>query len=213
MQTVIFDFDGTICDSYLESVRMMNELAPEFGFNVVAEADLELLRDKSFTEFRDLLGLAVHRIPTILHQGRKRMRARAADLPPVPGLPEALRQLQRLELRLGILTSNSQDNVEVFLRKNGLDMFEFVHGESSMFGKARLLKKIMKRLGLNPAQVAYVGDEARDVKAANAAGVTAIAVSWGFNSTRLLATALPTVILSQPQELVTYVEKLKAALS
>ena len=204
MQTLIFDFDGTICDSYRESLRMMNELAPEFGFNVVAESDFELLKDKGTAEFRTLLGVAVHKIPAILIQGRKRMRAQAAGLRPIAGIDDALRSLHQHEFRLGILTSNSRENVELFLERNKLGMFDFVHGESSMFGKARILKKIMKQRGLQPAQVAYVGDEARDVKAANTAGVTALAVAWGFNSQRLLREAGPAAILSQPRELVEY---------
>ncbi|MBI3558563.1 MAG: HAD-IA family hydrolase [Deltaproteobacteria bacterium] len=202
--TLIFDFDGTICDSYLESLRMMNELAPEFGYKVVDESVFESLKDQSHPQFRDTLDIAVHKIPAVLIQGRKRMRAKAAGLAPVAGLPEVLRELARLELRLGILTSNSRENVELFLERNGLDMFEFIHGESTMFGKARLLKKIMKKFKLEAGHVAYVGDEARDVKAANTAGVESVAVSWGFNSLRLLNTAEPKVILAKPAELLTY---------
>ncbi len=202
MQTLIFDFDGTICDSYLESLRMMNELAPEFGFNVVPESEFESLKDQGTGELLALLGVAVHKIPAILIQGRKRMRARAADLKPIDGLPDALRDLHKHGFGLGILTSNSRENVELFLQRNQLGIFEFVHGESSMLGKARILKKIMKQRGLKPAQVAYVGDEVRDVKAAHSAKVAALAVTWGFNSVRLLREAQPSIIFSQPAQLV-----------
>lgn len=119
------------------------------------------------------------------------------------GLPEALSSLKGRGVKLGILTSNSKENVELFLESHGLSgHFDFVHGGSSIFGKGPVLKKLLRKLKLDPNTVDYVGDEARDVKAAKAARARAVAVTWGFNSPRLLSEAGPDVVLSHPSELV-----------
>ncbi|MBI3543054.1 MAG: HAD-IA family hydrolase [Deltaproteobacteria bacterium] len=202
MKTFIFDFDGTLCDSYVESLRVMNELAPRFGYNVWDEARFDELRDMGFNEFQAAIGVSLHQLPAIVHEGRKRMRERVASLAPVAGLAEALAGLHERGASLGILTSNSLENVELFLERNRLGPFEFIHGGSSLFGKARHLRKILKSRKLLAADVAYVGDEARDVRAARSAGVTAVAVTWGFNSLRLLGETAPDHTLSHPRELV-----------
>lgn len=202
--TLIFDFDGTICDSYLATVRIMNELAPSFGYNVVPESEFEKLKGQNFDTFKKTLGISGFKIPFVLRRGRKLMLERIKTLKAIDGLPEALLELKKQGVALGVLSSNSKRNVEAFLAHNGLlEHFDFVYGESSLFGKARLLKKLLRRERLEAKTVAYVGDEARDVRAAKAVGIASIAVLWGFNTAALLEEAAPDVVISHPSELLT----------
>ena len=46
-----------------------------------------------------------------------------------------------------------------------------------------------------------MGDEIRDIEAANSAGVDVAAVGWGLNSRRALLKRNPTYIVAQPAEL------------
>lgn len=67
------------------------------------------------------------------------------------------------------------------------------------------LKKIIKELKINPGEVAYIGDEARDIEAAKKAGILAVAVTWGFEGEIPLRNEDPDYLLHKPKELLTLV--------
>jgi phosphoglycolate phosphatase len=47
----------------------------------------------------------------------------------------------------------------------------------------------------------YVGDENRDIDAANNAGIGSIAVTWGYRSESLLSQYHPDCLIRSPEEL------------
>ena len=49
----------------------------------------------------------------------------------------------------------------------------------------------------------YIGDELRDVKASQKAGVPIAAVTWGFNSRQSLAAAKPDYLFDRPADFLT----------
>ncbi len=116
-------------------------------------------------------------------------------------MKEALGELRNHTESFGILTSNSTANVDVFLRNHGIrDLFEFVSSTSKLTGKARHLRAIRKTFSLKHTEMLYIGDELRDVKAAQKAKIPHAAVSWGFNSRESLAKANPTHLFDTPEE-------------
>lgn len=66
----------------------------------------------------------------------------------------------------------------------------------------------MNKLFVNREQVIYVGDETRDIDSAKKAGVKGIAVSWGFNSKKVLAKHHPDALIEHPQELIDILKKM-----
>jgi phosphoglycolate phosphatase len=117
-------------------------------------------------------------------------------------MDSALRVLAGKRYELGILSSNSTQNIQRFLARNQLQLFAHIEGGSSMLGKARGLRKLMKARKLDPSSVLYVGDEVRDVEAAHEAGVSSVAVSWGYADRAALAARKPTHLIDRPEDLV-----------
>jgi phosphoglycolate phosphatase len=74
-------------------------------------------------------------------------------------------------------------------------------GHSRLFGKRRALARARKAEGMRRNEVLFIGDEVRDVEAAQAAGVDVAAVTWGFNSRVALAKCDPTYVVDSPEEL------------
>jgi len=60
------------------------------------------------------------------------------------GIKETIEEMIKKGIVVGILTSNSQKNVEEFLKNNNLDGFKFIFTGSSIFGKAKNLEIIKK---------------------------------------------------------------------
>ena len=66
----------------------------------------------------------------------------------------------------------------------------------------------MRQMGVGPEETAYVGDSDVDVQTARNAGVTGIAVSWGFRDEACLRAAVAEHICATPGELLTRLEAL-----
>ena len=198
-KTLVFDFDGTIADTLGETRLIFNRLAPEYGIREVAEDELADLRHLSLSALLDHLEIPKRRVPALIARGTGMMRGNITRLKMIEGMSEMLVELRRHVRSFGILTSNSTANVDLFLRTHGLrDQFDFISSTSKLTGKAKHLKAILKTFSLRPGELLYIGDELRDVKASQKAGIPIAAVTWGFNSRESLAAAKPEYLFDRP---------------
>src|SRR4051794_14501567 len=125
LSTLIFDFDGTIADSFDTTWRIANELAPEFGYRAAREDELELLRNSGYREIAARLGVAWYKVPAIAARIRKELSRSMSDMGTFDDVPQVLSELRARGTKLGILTSNDRGNVERFLAERELDHFDF----------------------------------------------------------------------------------------
>jgi phosphoglycolate phosphatase len=90
----------------------------------------------------------------------------------------------------------------MFLDINNLsDLFDFVYSGKSLFGKEKVIRRMLIHENLSADRVVYVGDETRDIEASKHAGIPVVAVSWGLNSRAALASLSPDQIADDPHEL------------
>ncbi|PMB41388.1 carotenoid oxygenase, partial [Fischerella thermalis CCMEE 5205] len=126
-KVVIFDFDGTIADTVDALISIANRLAKEFGYVQITPEELALLRNLTSREIINYSGISVFKIPFLVKKVKGELKSKIPELKPIPGMKEALINLKNAGHRLGIITSNSKDNVTEFLRINELDnLFEFI---------------------------------------------------------------------------------------
>ena len=62
-------------------------------------------------------------------------------------------------------------------------------------------KKLLKKYKTDKSQTFYIGDETRDIDAAKKNGIYAVAVTWGFNSEKILLQHQPDFIARRPEDL------------
>lgn len=207
-KVVIFDLDGTIADILPLLVKILNSSSAEFGYNELKEENIEELRAKDTSEALRHLGISIFKLPFLVKKARAELSKEIDKLRPIKGISEALSKVKKAGYKLGILTSNSEENVRKFLENNGLQIFDFIYSGSSFFGKGRVLKNLLLQQNLKSSEVVYVADETRDVKAARKAGVKIVAVSWGFNSRQAFTSSKPDSLVDKPEELVKVLETL-----
>jgi len=195
---LLFDFDGTIADTFQCGLEILNLMAPEFGYRPLADEDVPRARDMRTGELMKFLGIPAIRMPKISKRGKQELGKRMDAVQPLPGMIGLVRQLQEEGFRLGILTSNSRENVAEFLKRFDIEVFEFVHTSSKLSGKGRVIRRILKSLGLAPGEVLLVGDEVRDIEAAQETGIHVAVVTWGYNSLKALQSANPDHIVEIP---------------
>jgi phosphoglycolate phosphatase len=147
------------------------------------------------------LEIPKRRVPVLLSRGTGMMRSSITRLKMIEGMPEVIGELRRHCGRIGILTSNATANVELFLQTHGMrGSFDFISSTTKLTGKAKHLKAIRKTFSLRHEEMLYIGDELRDVKASQKAGIPVAAVSWGFNSRASLEAQSPDYLFDRPED-------------
>jgi phosphoglycolate phosphatase len=207
-KTIIFDFDGTLADSFLVAREIIKKFSTEFGYKNPTDEDIALLRSEHPNEIIKKIGLSPLKIPFLFLKVRSEMHKQILDIKPIPGIKKVLKELLSQDYLLGIVTSNNEKNVHAFLQKNDIDFFDFIQTESSLFGKAQMLTKVLKKHGISPQDAVYVGDEIRDIEAAHKVGMKIISVSWGFNDKKGLAKFHPDALIDKPTALISSIKKI-----
>ncbi len=201
-KVIVFDFDGTIADSYQAIVDITNDLSSEFGYQPIDEEELLLLKNLSSKEIVKRAEISLFKIPFLVQRVQKELGQQIADLSPIKGIESVLIELKQRNYILGIITSNVRENVVLFLQKNNLEyLFNFIYSGTKIFGKHRIINQLVRKHKLNKTDVIYVGDETRDIRSARKSGISVIAVGWGFNSQEILAEYKPDFLAVKPTEL------------
>lgn len=200
MSTIIFDFDGTIADSFAVVVAIFHELTHRT--KLVTPEEIVQLRRMRLTDVAKAEKIPKWQVPFLLFRGRRMMAKRLGEVNIFGGMEETIKQLREDGHELFIMSSNSTSNVRKFLRQQRLnEYFSKVYGGVGLLGKARALRRILKSNNLKPEECIYVGDEPRDIQASKEVGIKCIAVSWGFNAAELLKEHKPHAIARTPEKL------------
>lgn len=201
-QIILFDFDGTLADSFDATLGIANRLSRKYGYAPVSETEAARLRDLGIRQILRESRVPLRHLPSWMREFRKELAREIPGMSSPAGLTEALFALKEKGVLLGIVTSNSRENVELFLQNKGWSAcFDFLACGSSLFGKSRLIKRAFDGAGLAASETSYVGDEVRDIEAARRARVTSVAVTWGFNSREILTRSQPDQLLDHPSQL------------
>ncbi len=208
---VVFDFDGTLVDSLEAAIGLYNELAEKNRYGKLTPENLEELRKLSVLERCRQLGVPPYKLPWLIMQIGRSYRKAIDSIDFNEGIPELLKELRGRGLKLMIVSTNNEENIRAFLKRQGAEAWvEAVYCSSSVFGKARLLRELMKRSGLQREQLVYVGDEHRDVEACREVGLKVIAVRWGADAEVRLREAGPDFLVERPAEIIDCVDRCSA---
>lgn len=209
VKIILFDFDGTLADTLDAIVRITNHLAGDFGFQPATPQDIENLRNLTSLQIVKNSGIPLIKIPFLLHRVKIELNHEIQQLKPIEGIKEVLIELKKLGYKLGIVTSNSEENVKLFIEKNGWqNLFEYLYSTTTLFGKSQVIKKFLDREKINLKDAIYVGDETRDIEAAKKINIKVVAVSWGFNSKQVLVDSHPDFAIDRPDELIEVITRL-----
>lgn len=184
---VIFDFDGTLADSFALFLEAAKVAAVRYKFKSLAEDELERLRSCSAREIMAEVGLPWWKLPAVVRHTREFMRERIERVQLFDGVDVMLRQLKAAGVQLAIVTSNSQENVEHVLGEENRSLIDHFGCGASMFGKRPKTRSVVKASGVPAEAVLCVGDELRDAEVAKALRLDFAAVSWGYTNPAQLA--------------------------
>lgn len=182
----IFDFDGTLADSFPWVLQAMDDVADRFKFRRVREGELEELRHLDAREVMKRLGVPRWKLPMIARYVRTRMAADVDQISLFPGAGEMIEQLADAGLRLAVVSANGEATIRTVLGAHERRV-SAIAGGVSLFGKRGKLMRMSRLAAVEPDKAIVIGDEIRDLNAAKAARMAFGAVSWGLTQAHALA--------------------------
>jgi HAD superfamily hydrolase (TIGR01549 family) len=195
IKTIIFDFDGTIADTF-DGIK--NIAKKELG---ASDEDFRFLKNNGLKSLFKKSKLPFWKIPKVTFKVLSKLSKRK-NLKLFPEIIDLLNELKE-NYKFGIISSNSEENIREILKDHNIEnLFEFIYSESSLFGKSRVIKKVIKKYKFNLEDIIYVGDEDRDIIAAKRSKIKIIAVTWGFNSKEKLLREKPDYLVDTPKGII-----------
>lgn len=184
---VLFDLDGTLVDSAPDFVATIALMAARLGKPPVS---LEQLRPHVSKGSRAMLKASFPEFPeeereALVPEFLSTYEGLLGDhAPPFESIPEFLAALDDAGVPWGIVTNKPE-----YLAVQVLDKLDWSERSKVLIGGDTLpVKKpdplplivAAEKMGIAPADIVYVGDDLRDIQAANAAGMRSIAALWGY---------------------------------
>ena len=197
---VIFDFDGTLADSFPWFCRILNEVADRFGFRRTEPHEIDSLRTMGARDLMRHFGIPAWKMPFIANYIRKRKSRELEQTRLFDGVDAMLRELSDANVALALVTSNSEANARAILGARNANLIHTYECGVSMFGKAARFRKVLRRTGTPASDAICIGDEIRDLEAAQTAGIAFGAVTWGYTVPATLIAHSPTVIFHSLSE-------------
>lgn len=218
---VLFDMDGVLLDSASAITGSLHYALHKNGFNNFSNQDLTHFVGPPLSVMLDALLPDVHQDIrdqcAIDYRFHNNMHG-----PELTTVYEGMRHLledlsQRFELR--VATSKLESAAELVLKSKELDhVFAGIHGSSPHGTDSKT--DVMQR-AIHSAQstsqsirtLVMIGDRKHDVEGAKNLGIDSIGVTWGYAPTGELESAMPSHIVSSPQQLKDLIQELASSRS
>jgi phosphoglycolate phosphatase len=194
-QLLVFDFDGTLADSFPFFLEVFDTVADTHGFRRLDRAALPSWRGLDTRALMRKVGLPMWKMPRVMHQFHVLMAAElsggASRIQLFDGVAAMLQALAAQGVTLALLSSNSEANVRAVLGVELAALFSYYACGVSLFGKRHKLRRLLAATGLPQETVLCVGDELRDLEAAHSEGLAFGGVSWGYATPEALSARSP----------------------
>jgi len=204
-QTVLFDLDGTVVDSGAIILASMRHATREvLGRDYSDEELLQTVGGPGLEA--QMRAFAPDQVDRLVDVYRAHNEPLHDELEACTGMEDVLGRLHEEGRRLGVVTAKRRATVELAFANVPLGhLFEtIVGGDETERHKPDPEPLLLgaERLGADPSATAYVGDSPFDVRAAKAAGMFAVAVTWGrIHDRARLEAERPDAIIDGAEEL------------
>lgn len=205
--TVVFDLDGTLADTIPLIVASY-----QHAFREVRGEEIDEVRARAWIG-RPLLAALLEEDPERGHELDRTYRewnlANTSRLiQQYAGVPEMLTALTEAGAGVHVVTSKRRDTARLALAAVGIDHLVEVVGALEDTARHKPepdpLLEAARRLGIDPSTAVYVGDATVDVLAAQAAGMAAVAVTWGAGERDALVATGPEAVFDSVGDLTAY---------
>jgi phosphoglycolate phosphatase len=187
----IFDFDGTLADSFPFFIRVFNQLAEKHGFKEIDPDLAHTYRSYDARQIMEQVGMPAWKLPLVAKSFISLMRQNAASISLFEHTDDMLLYLANKGVTLAIVSSNSYDNVSQILGPANTRLISQFECGVAIFGKSSRIQNVLKKTGIPCREAIYIGDQVTDLEAARKVKVAFGAVSWGYGTIESLREHFP----------------------
>lgn len=192
IEVVLFDLDGTLIDTLgLIRESMRHATATVLGAPLPDDVLMRNVGVPLAVQMREFSPEHAEELLAVYREHNDRVHDLLVK--EYPGVEEALEALLAAGLRLGVVTSKLHR-----VAQRGLDRFSLGRFFELLVGSDDVeihkpdpfpLLHAAQVMGVEPSCCAYVGDSPHDMTAARAAGMVAVAATWGVSTVERLREA------------------------
>jgi phosphoglycolate phosphatase len=208
---IVFDLDCTLIDTLADLSAAMNAAMRKLG---LPEHSPEDCRQMIGNGIRTFASRAVgpdhqHQVARAIELMRDEYQRNLVVHSRIyEGLAEVIERFAAAGVRMGVITNKHQKEAETIIRYFFGDRMACVAGVD----EATPVKpdptgtlRVLRQMGMLPAQALFVGDSDVDIETARRAGMAFLGVGWGFRGRLALAEAGAADIIDHPDELWSFV--------
>ena len=198
---VIFDFDGTLADTFYWFVKNIRAVADKYGFKNITDEEVEDLRNFDAKHMIKHVGFPMLKLPLIATHMRGLMKKEIHTIKLFDGVPKMLHELHGVGLTLAVVSTNSEENVKTVLGPELSALISDYECGVLLFGKEAKFKKISHKCKISLSEAIYIADEMRDLHSAQKVGLDIGFVSWGYTNPEPLKKMKPTMFFEKVEEI------------
>lgn len=202
MQTLIFDFDGVIVDSFnacLDAMRLYDPTLTSEKYRKMFEGNIFESLEEEYPE-----DISVETQNENINNDQsdffEEYYKRIENIQPKKEMVELIKSLQ--DKNLYIVSSTSEEKIDLYLEKYNLrQYFKRIMGPETSKSKIQKLKMILEIEQISPFGTIFITDTLGDLKESEKAQIPAVGVTWGFHSKEVLSRGKSIQIIDDPVQL------------
>jgi HAD superfamily hydrolase (TIGR01549 family) len=198
--TVLFDWDGTLCDSGAALYRAFAKLLAEFGLSF-SLAEYQAVYTPAWYRMYEAFGLPRQSWKQADQRWLRHYDGEEPEL--LPGAAGVLDRCRNAGLRTGIVTGANRDRIDREFRRLGLSFSAIICHEDVVNRKPHPegIEKALGLLNAAPESCCFVGDAPEDIEMGKRAGVFTIGVVSEYITRSRIEAAAPDLLLESIDEL------------
>ena len=207
VKAVVFDFDGTLCDTGVGVKKSAKYALDAFGIKAPEWEELDFfIGPPLLVTFQERFNQSVTDAEKLVKKYRERYtNIGLYESEFYNGIPQLIKDLKSQGFKLGIASSKPINYVEELLIKADLqtyfDYISAVSFNADCESKQSILERCLNELGVEPNDAIMVGDRFYDMDGARGAGVNSVGVLWGFGSKFELIESGATYVVDKIQDI------------
>jgi pyrophosphatase PpaX len=208
IDTILFDLDGTLVNTYELILQSFLHTFQHFGFHQIKKEDCYKFIGPTLVE--SFSTIAPDKVEEMVHYYREFNKEHHDELVrEFPGVNEAIQSLSQQGYKLGVVSTKVRETVLKGLRKTNLLPYFPVVITLDEVEKAKPdpepLFKAMHLLDAKPDNTLMVGDSYHDILGAKNSGVGSVGVSWTIQGKDYLKKYNPDYVIDDMRDLLSIV--------
>jgi len=204
-ELAIFDFDGTLVDSFPVIARVANDALGSLGFPARSISDVRPLVGMSLETVMERLSGSSAEAEELSVRYRAIWDETAEPAPLYGGMRDLLDVLLAAGVRLAVATNRKRFGLEELLVAHGLrEHFHALVGASCVDNRKphpESVDRILGEVGVGRERCVVIGDTTLDIVMGRNAGTHTCAVTYGAQAREVLAAEQPTYLVDRVADL------------